>query len=522
MSSYQFNALTGQFDLVGLTFPDLASPPALTALGSSGLPFDSIYLAATSGGTGLYWDGTDGFSKGLIVRGTTGVDRGYMITNDAIATADGHVIAGITVWDTNYGGAYIVGEQGSSTPASNFSNGVVIEANMSPLNTDTAAIYLTAKRDGTALSGTEEILAISNNYGTDIVGVFADNSVHVLGAITASGFILSGGGTLATQAYVNAQGFVTASSVSVFTNKSGNISQWTNNSGYLTSAVTSLSGTANQITASASTGAVTLSIPTNPIFSGTALTFPGALSIASGKTLTANVSLTIAGSDVTMTTPATSFTAARTDAANTFIGHQTIEGVTSTGATGTGNFVFSASPTTTGTFTAGNIIFANGGFIANPSNGTIYISSGPLFKFLNPAETAGFFLTGNGSDTATMQMGANVNGAAVNQTIQAANGITGTDKTGGNFTFASGKGTGAGTVSTLIFQTPTVGSTGTTAQSLATRLTLDSAGVKCSVPLWLSNAATTSLTPGVLAASTNASIVIYDSGGQAYRIPCII
>jgi hypothetical protein len=38
----------------------------------------------------------------------------------------------------------------------------------------------------------------------------------------------------------------------------------------------------------------------------------------------------------------------------------------------------------------------------------------------------------------------------------------------------------------------------------------------------LSNAATTGLVAGVLAASTNASIVLYDSGGQAYRVPCII
>lgn len=47
----------------------------------------------------------------------------------------------------------------------------------------------------------------------------------------------------------------------------------------------------------------------------------------------------------TVTFPDASFTVARTDAANTFTGHQTIEGVTSTGATGTGAFVFATSPT---------------------------------------------------------------------------------------------------------------------------------------------------------------------------------
>jgi hypothetical protein len=81
-----------------------------------------------------------------------------------------------------------------------------------------------------------------------------------------------------------------------------------------------------------------------------------------------------------------------------------------------------------------------------------------------------------GGAAATIQMGADLNGAAISQVFQACNGITGTDKTGGNLTLASGKGTGAGAVSSLIFQTPTVLASGTTAQSLATRLTLSSAG----------------------------------------------
>lgn len=70
------------------------------------------------------------------------------------------------------------------------------------------------------------------------------------------------------------------------------------------------------------------------------------LTIADGKTLTASNTLTLAGTDATvMTFPSTSATIARTDASNTFTGAQTIHGVTSTGATGTGNFVFSTSPT---------------------------------------------------------------------------------------------------------------------------------------------------------------------------------
>jgi hypothetical protein len=57
--------------------------------------------------------------------------------------------------------------------------------------------------------------------------------------------------------------------------------------------------------------------------------------------------LTISGMTAarTMTIPDANFTAARTDAGNTFTGHQTIEGVTSAGATGTGNLVFHNGPT---------------------------------------------------------------------------------------------------------------------------------------------------------------------------------
>jgi len=72
----------------------------------------------------------------------------------------------------------------------------------------------------------------------------------------------------------------------------------------------------------------------------------GILTIGAGKTLIINNSITLTGTDsTTMTFPTTSATLARTDAGQTFTGHQTIEGVTSTGATGTGKFVFDTTPT---------------------------------------------------------------------------------------------------------------------------------------------------------------------------------
>lgn len=98
----------------------------------------------------------------------------------------------------------------------------------------------------------------------------------------------------------------------------------------------------------------TLTTPTIGVATATsvnkmAITAPATsstLAVANSKTFTVNNTLTLAGTDsTTMTFPSTSATVARTDAANTFTGHQTIEGVTATGATGTGPMVFGTAPT---------------------------------------------------------------------------------------------------------------------------------------------------------------------------------
>lgn len=87
-----------------------------------------------------------------------------------------------------------------------------------------------------------------------------------------------------------------------------------------------------------------------------------------------------------------------------------------------------------------------------------------------------FFIRGGAA--ARIQMGSDVNGAAVSQVLQAANGITGTDRTGGDFTLRSGAGTGAGAPSSVFIQTPTAGASGTTAQTQTTRVTIDANGIK--------------------------------------------
>lgn len=124
------------------------------------------------------------------------------------------------------------------------------------------------------------------------------------------------------------------------------------------------------------------------------------------KTLTVSNTLALAGTDATtMTFPPTSATLARTDAANTFIGHQTFEGVTSTGATGTGNLVYSITPTLTGSPVVGGVTFSASAATALNSitaasataltlgpgtNGTSLVlntgaSGGPTFSLANDA-----------------------------------------------------------------------------------------------------------------------------------------
>lgn len=80
----------------------------------------------------------------------------------------------------------------------------------------------------------------------------------------------------------------------------------------------------------------------------------------------------------------------------------------------------------------------------------------------------------------SLQFGAANNASPVSYTLtggESARGGTDTNTAGGSLTIASGAGTGTGAVTSIVFQTPTVGTTGTTAQTLATRLTINSTGI---------------------------------------------
>lgn len=143
-------------------------------------------------------------------------------------------------------------------------------------------------------------------------------------------------------------------------------------------------------------GGITLSTSTINKVTITPPATSATFTIADGKTFTISNTLTLAGTDSTvMTFPSTSATIARTDAANTFTGHQTIEGVTSTGATGTGRFVFDNTPTlitpVLGVATATSI----NGLTITSSTGTFTLTNGKTFSVAKS-------LTLDGTDSTTM------------------------------------------------------------------------------------------------------------------------
>jgi hypothetical protein len=72
-------------------------------------------------------------------------------------------------------------------------------------------------------------------------------------------------------------------------------------------------------------------------------------------------------------------------------------------------------------------------------------------------------------------------------------GTTGTDTVGGDLYLKSGLGNGAGTGSTLYFQTPTAGSSGTTQQSYGTRLSINQLGITANTSI---NAGVNSISGG--------------------------
>jgi len=131
-------------------------------------------------------------------------------------------------------------------------------------------------------------------------------------------------------------------------------------------------------------------------------------------------------------------------------------------------------------------LYANG--VADASSALVgqfghIVPSGSYYSWTSGAVTASLDTYLMRDAAASIQLGADVNGSAVAQTLKAHDGITGSDIAGANFTLAGGRGTGAGAPGNLIFQTSTALGPGATAQTLADRLTISPTEVTSTVPI---------------------------------------
>lgn len=127
----------------------------------------------------------------------------------------------------------------------------------------------------------------------------------------------------------------------------------------------------------------------------------------------------------------------------------------------------------------------------------------------------------------SLQLGAADAAVAVAQTLRSQSVVAGTAAANGaNWTLIGSLPTGTGTSGDIIFQTGVKTGSGTTQGTATTALTIKGESqtvlIASGKSLQIGNSATTGLTPGVLANLTNATIVIVDALGQAYRIPCVI
>ncbi len=203
-------------------------------------------------------------------------------------------------------------------------------------NLDIAGTYVPQSRtvNGSPLSSNITITTISGLAGT-ATALATGRTLAITGDLTWTSPTFDGtgnvtaAGTLAT-VNSNVGSFGSATAVASFTaNAKGLITAASNVT--ITPAVGSITGLGAGVatwlaTASSANLATAL---TDENGSGKIILSAGTLAVASGKTLTASNTITLAGSDgTTITLPTTSATMARTDAAQAFVGNQTFDTTT--------------------------------------------------------------------------------------------------------------------------------------------------------------------------------------------------
>ena len=240
------------------------------------------------------WSSLQTFSSGLTAGGT--------LTFSGLTTNGGIVY-------TN--GSGVVTQTGAGVATTVLHGGTTPSYSAVSLTADVSGV-LPVANGGT---GTSTLTGILYGNGSSVSSATSSNIISVLGftpynATNPAGYITSAGvpvssvfgrtgavsllsadvsGALGFTPYdsANPAGYITATSTTTFTNKSGNISQWTNDSNYITSAgapVQSVSNNDGTLTLSATSGSIVASLNL-----GNANTWTAAQTFGNGVTATGTI-----------------------------------------------------------------------------------------------------------------------------------------------------------------------------------------------------------------------------------------
>lgn len=155
-----------------------------------------------------------------------------------------------------------------------------------------------------------------------------------------------------------------------------------------------------------------------------------------------------------------------------------------------------------------NNTVALGSFTEVANTGSVVIGRGAVDTAANQ-----FVLGSTSAPITALHLGRGVTGIAPDASVSLRTTdttTTETDVAGSSLVIQSGRGTGAATATSISFQTPTATTSGTTQQTLATRLTINSAAVTADTAIRIGTATDAAAQGDLVAGLTGAARMFYD------------